>query len=174
MEGTKKMINKNVEEALNSQLNKEVHSSYLYLQMASYFSEKNLDGFANWMKVQAQEEHFHAMKFFDYIINRGGKVVLDSIEKPESEYESILDVFEKTLNHEVYVTSQINEVYQIAENEKDRATLSFLKWFIDEQVEEESTVENIIANIKLVGCSSDAIFMMDREMANRVFTEPTA
>ena len=168
------MINRNVEKALNSQLNKEFYSSYLYLQMASYFSEKNLDGFANWMKVQAQEEHFHAMKFFDYIISRGGKVELETIEKPESEYESILDVFEKTLNHEVYVTSQINEVYQVAENEKDRATLSFLKWFIDEQVEEESTAENIIANIKLVGCSSDAIFMMDREMANRVFTQPSS
>ena len=141
--------------------------------MAAYFEEMGLKGFANWMKVQAQEENSHAHKFYDYLVDRGGKVVLETIEKPQNEYKSVIDVFEKTLEHEVYVTSLINNLMDVAEEVKDRASLSFLKWFIDEQVEEESNCEDIIAQLKIVDCSGDALFMMDREMAQRVFVDNT-
>lgn len=167
------MINEKMAKALNDQINKEFYSSYLYLQMAAYFEEIGLKGFANWMKVQAQEENSHAHKFYDYLVDRGGKVVLDTIEKPQNEYKSVIDVFEKTLEHEVYVTSLINNLIDVAEEVKDRASMSFLKWFIDEQVEEESNCEDIIAQLKIVDCSGDALFMMDREMAQRVFVDNT-
>ncbi len=167
------MIHEKMRKALNEQINKEFYSSYLYLQMAAYFEEMGLKGFANWMKVQAQEENSHAHKFYDYLVDRGGKVVLETIEKPQNEYKSVIDVFEKTLEHEVYVTSLINNLMDVAEEVKDRASLSFLKWFIDEQVEEESNCEDIIAQLKIVDCSGDALFMMDREMAQRVFVDNT-
>ena len=167
------MIHEKMRKALNEQINKEFYSSYLYLQMAAYFEEMRLKGFANWMKVQAQEENSHAHKFYDYLVDRGGKVVLETIEKPQNEYKSVIDVFEKTLEHEVYVTSLINNLMDVAEEVKDRASLSFLKWFIDEQVEEESNCEDIIAQLKIVDCSGDALFMMDREMAQRVFVDNT-
>lgn len=167
------MIHEKMRKALNEQINKEFYSSYLYLQMAAYFEEMGLKGFANWMKVQAQEENSHAHKFYDYLVDRGGKVVLETIEKPQNEYKSVIDVFEKTLEHEVYVTSLINKLMDVAEEVKDRASLSFLKWFIDEQVEEESNCEDIIAQLKIVDCSGDALFMMDREMAQRVFVDNT-
>ena len=167
------MIHEKMRKALNEQINKEFYSSYLYLQMAAYFEEMGLKGFANWMKVQAQEENSHAHKFYDYLVDRGGKVVLETIEKPQNEYKSVIDVIEKTLEHEVYVTSLINNLMDVAEEVKDRASLSFLKWFIDEQVEEESNCEDIIAQLKIVDCSGDALFMMDREMAQRVFVDNT-
>ena len=141
--------------------------------MAAYFEDMGLKGFANWMRVQAQEENSHAHKFYDYLVDRGGKVVLEAIEKPNNDFKSVLDVFEKTLEHEIYVTSLINNLMDVAEEVKDRASLSFLKWFIDEQVEEESNCEDIIAQLKIVDCSGDALFMMDREMAQRVYVAPS-
>ena len=167
------MINEKMAKALNEQINKEFYSSYLYLQMAAYFEDMGLKGFANWMRVQAQEENSHAHKFYDYLVDRGGKVVLEAIEKPNNDFKSVLDVFEKTLEHEIYVTSLINNLMDVAEEFKDRASLSFLKWFIDEQVEEESNCEDIIAQLKIVDCSGDALFMMDREMAQRVYVAPS-
>ncbi len=167
------MINEKMAKALNEQINKEFYSSYLYLQMAAYFEDMGLKGFANWMRVQAQEENSHAHKFYDYLVDRGGKVVLEAIEKPNNDFKSVLDVFEKTLEHEIYVTSLINNLMDVAEEVKDRASLSFLKWFIDEQVEEESNCEDIIAQLKIVDCSGDALFMMDREMAQRVYVAPS-
>ena len=167
------MIHEKMRKALNEQINKEFYSSYLYLQMAAYFEEMGLKGFANWMKVQAQEENSHAHKFYDYLVDRGGKVVLETIEKPQNEYKSVIKKKKKTLEHEVYVTSLINNLMDVAEEVKDRASLSFLKWFIDEQVEEESNCEDIIAQLKIVDCSGDALFMMDREMAQRVFVDNT-
>ena len=125
------------------------------------------------MKVQAEEESFHAHKFFDYILERGGKVELLEIEKPICEFESVLDVFEKTLKHEVYITSCINSLMDVAEEIRDRAAVSFLQWFLEEQIEEESTAENIIAQLKLAeGCSKDILFMLDKEMASRTFSKP--
>ncbi len=167
------MINEKMAKALNEQINKEFYSSYLYLQMAAYFEDMGLKGFANWMRVQAQEENSHAHKFYDYLVDRGGKVILEAIEKPNNDFKSVLDVFEKTLEHEIYVTSLINNLMDVAEEVKDRASLSFLKWFIDEQVEEESNCEDIIAQLKIVDCSGDALFMMDREMAQRVYVAPS-
>ena len=167
------MINEKMAKALNEQINKEFYSSYLYLQMAAYFEEMGLKGFANWMKVQAQEESTHAHKFYNYLLDRGGKVVLETIQKPEDDFKSVIDVFERVLNHEVYVNSLINSLMDVAEELKDRASMSFLKWFIDEQVEEEANCEDIIAQLKIVDCSGDALFMMDREMAQRVFVDNT-
>ena len=129
------MINEKLEKAFNDQINKELYSEYLYLSMQAYFERLNLKGFVNWMSVQVQEEHAHALGMFDYLNQRGGNVQLEAIDKPETDWESPLAVFEQVLEHEEYVTSRINALMDVAEETKDRAAMSFLNWYLKEQVE---------------------------------------
>lgn len=166
------MISQKMQDAFNFQINKEFYSSYLYLSMSAYFQEVGLSGFANWMRVQAQEENFHAMAMFDYVLERGGNVVLAKIDAPESSWSSTLEVFQETLAHEQFVTGLINKLADVADEEKDRAALSFIQWFIDEQVEEEATVSDFVAKLKLISANGDALFSMDKEAATRVFVAP--
>jgi len=166
------MIKEKIREALNQQLNAELYSSYLYLSMAAYFESINLKGFANWMRVQTQEELVHAMKFYDFIIERGGKVVLSSIEGPPTEWASPLAVFEHAYEHEQKVTGLINNLVDLSAAEQDHATSNFLQWFVAEQVEEEASADEVVQKIKLMGDASGGLFMLDRELAQRVFTPP--
>lgn len=166
------MIKKEVLNALNEQINAESYSAYMYLSMAAYFEHLGLPGFANWMKVQYQEESAHAIKFFNYVTDRGGKVVLKAIDQVPVDFDGIVDVFEKTLTHEIHVTSLINNLMNVAITASDHASQSFLKWFIDEQVEEEANVEKILATLKLINGQGNGIFMMDRELNQRVFVDP--
>ncbi len=163
-----------MEKAINEQINAEMYSAYLYLSMASYFDEINLPGFANWMKIQFQEEWAHAMRFYNYVVERGGKVELEAIEKPKSQWKDVIDVFEETLTHEKHVTSLINNLMTLAHEERDYASISMLQWFIDEQVEEEATASGILENLKLVEGKGNALFMMDKEFGSRVFVDPNS
>lgn len=167
------MLNEKMLNALNDQINAEQYSSFLYLSMAAYFNEKGLPGFANWMYIQYQEEMTHANKFFNYVNERGGKVMLKSIEQMPTEFDGVIDVFEKTLEHEQLVTSKINNLVDVALEVRDHATQSFLKWFVDEQVEEEANVKEILDTLKLIGGQGNGIFMLDREMRQRVFVDAT-
>ncbi len=161
------MLTEKMQKALNGQLNAELYSSYLYLSMNAYFKSVNLDGFANWMYYQAQEELEHSMKFYDFIIQRGGKVVLTQIEAPTTEWDSPLAVFEATLAHEQKVTGLINDLVEIALEEHDHATNIFLQWFVSEQVEEEESVSGVLEQLKLMGDAKGGLFMIDRELAKR-------
>jgi ferritin len=167
------MIKKKVQEALNEQINAELYSSYLYLSMAAKFENMSLEGFAHWMTIQAQEELSHAMKLYDYVNERGGRVYLKGIEEPPREWKSTLDVFEAVYNHEQKVTSLINKLVDLSIKEKDHATTNFLQWFVKEQVEEEASADSILQKVKLVG-SGDGIFLLDKELGQRppVFTLP--
>ena len=166
------MISEKLEKAINEQINKEIYSSYLYLSMASYLADLGLSGFSNWMKIQVQEETAHAMGLYDYLIERGGSVELEAIEKPKTTWNNVLDVFESTLAHEQFVTKSLNELADVADEVKDRAAASFLQWYIDEQVEEESTATDIINKLKLINSDGNALFMLDKDMAARTFTAP--
>jgi len=166
------MLSKTMEKALNEQVNAELYSSYLYLSMSAYFQNLNLSGFASWMKAQAQEELFHAMKFYNYVYERGGKVVLQAIVAPPTEWESPLAAFEAALAHEQKVTGLINDLVNLAIEEKDHATNNFLQWFVSEQVEEEDSVGEVVNKIKLIGQASGGLFMLDRDLAQRTFTMP--
>jgi len=168
------MIKKEVLEAFNGQINAESYSAYMYLSMAAYFENMGLSGFAHWMKVQYQEESAHALKFFNYVTERGGKVVLKAIDQVPVDFDGIVDVFEKTLVHEVHVSGLINNLMNVAISASDHASQSFLKWFVDEQVEEEANVEKILATLKLINGQGNGIFMMDRELSQRVFVDPNA
>jgi ferritin len=161
------MLTAKMQKALNGQMNAELYSSYLYLSMNAYFKSVNLDGFANWMYYQAQEELEHAMKFYDFICQRGGRVQLAQIEAPPSEWNSPLAVFEDTLAHEQKVTGLINDLVEIANEERDHASQIFLQWFVSEQVEEEDSVGGVLEQLKLMGEAKGGLFMMDREMAKR-------
>ncbi len=166
------MIKDTVEKALISQFTAELYSSYLYLSMSSYFSFNNLNGFANWMRVQAQEELMHAMKFYDYVIERGGRVIVTAIEAPPAEWDSPLAVFKHVYEHEQKVTGLINDLVNKAIEEKDHATTAFLQWFVTEQVEEESSADEIVQKLNLVGDQGSGILMLDQELGQRVFTPP--
>lgn len=167
------MIKKKMQQALNKQLNAELYSSYLYLSMSAYFNSINLKGFANWMKVQAQEELSHAMKFYNFILERGGKVILSEIDPPQSEWNSPLAAFEHVYRHEQKVTSLINSLVDLSISEGDHATNNFLQWFVTEQVEEEASADEVVQKLKLAGKSAGGLFMIDRELAQRVFAPPT-
>ncbi|MGA1862811.1 ferritin [Deferribacter thermophilus] len=166
------MISKKMAEALNEQLNKEFFSAYLYLSMSAYSEHIGLKGFANWFYVQYQEEMTHVMKFYKYILDQGEQVKLKAIEQPEQEFESPLDMFEKTLEHEKFITKSINELVDLAMQEKDYATHTFLQWFVTEQVEEEASVNEILDQLKLVQNSGNGLFMIDKELAKRTFQSP--
>lgn len=167
------MINENVAKILNEQVNKEFYSSYLYLSMSAYFSDIGLLGFANWMRVQSQEELAHAMLIYDFLINRNAKVTLAPIDGVPNEWGSPLSVIEAALKHEIYVTGLINNIVAIAEENKDRATMSYMNWFVDEQVEEESNAQDIISKLKLIGDDKSALYLLDKDLAARVFVQPT-
>ena len=166
------MLSKKMEKAINQQINAELYSSYLYLAMATYFESNSLVGFSNWMRQQAQEELFHAMKMFDFVCERGGRVILQAIEQPPSKWTSPLNAFETVLSHEQKVTGLINNLVNLALDERDHATNIFLKWFVSEQVEEEATAGTLVDKLKLIGKDANGMFMLDTELAQRTFTLP--
>jgi len=167
------MLSDNLLKNLNDQVNFEFYSSYTYFAMAAYAESVDLSGIANFFRVQAQEELFHAMKLYDYIFQKNGVVELEKIDKPEGKYESIIDVFETGYKHEQLVTSRIYKLADIASEEKEHATMSLLRWFIDEQVEEENTFNTLLKKIKRAEDNPAALYMLDEELATRVFTPPT-
>ena len=166
------MINEKLQKEFNVQINKELYSEYLYLAMKTYFMEQNLMGFVNWFDVQVQEEHAHAMGMFNYLNERGGKIELMPIDKPEFSGKTPLEIFEEVLKHEQYVTSRINTVYDVAEEVRDRAAMKFLDWYIDEQVEEEASVDGVLSTLKLIGDDKNALLLLDKDLATRTFTAP--
>lgn len=166
------MLSEKIVDALNGQLNKELYSAYLYLSMSAHSTFIGLKGFANWFMVQYQEEMVHAMKIYNYINDQGAKVKLMNIEEPPSDFESPLDMFEKTLEHEKFITKSINELADLVLDEKDHATYMFLQWFINEQIEEESNDVDIINKLKLIGNDGNGLLMLDKELALRVFVPP--
>jgi ferritin len=161
------MISQGVQDAVNEQINHEFFSAYIYLSMSAYFEQANLPGFANWMKVQAREEVTHGMKLFDFINDRGGRVLLKPIAGPQTEFKSPQDVFEQALKHEQSVTKMIHNLYQIADEARDFATQVALQWFITEQVEEEKSADLIVEQLKMIGNDRPALLILDRELGSR-------
>lgn len=168
------MLKSTVQQALNDQINAELYSSYLYLSMESYFQSLSLAGFATWMRAQVKEELIHAMKMYDYVSERGGRVVLDAIARPENQWDSPLAAFEHILRHEEGVTGLINDLMEVAIGERDHATQIFLQWFVSEQVEEEASVGGIVDKLRLIAKDSSGLFFLDAELGKRVFSEPAA
>lgn len=160
-------------QSMNKQINAELYSSYLYLSMAAWANKKGYKGIANWLQVQAKEEHAHALKFYTYIEERKECPELYAIDKPENSWNGITHLFESVYEHELKVTALINNLYSLALDGKDHATSSFLQWFVNEQVEEEAAVCSIIDEIKLAGEKGPGIYMIDKELAQRVFVDPT-
>jgi ferritin len=156
-----------MQDAINDQINKELYSSYLYLSMAAYFADRNLSGFAHWMRVQEGEEREHAMKFYDFILERGGKVMLKAIDAPKTEWTSTLEIAEEVAAHEAKVTASIYALYETALKEKDYPAQVMLQWFISEQVEEEKNAAEIVANLKLIEERGTAIFVLDHQLGKR-------
>ena len=165
-------MNEKLQQAFNDQINKEFYSEYLYMSMFAYFDRMNLQGFKNWMNVQMQEEHAHAMGMFNYVHERGGKVILQAIDQPQTDWESPVALFEHVLEHEKFVTSRINALMDVAEEVKDRAAVSFLDWYLKEQVEEEANVSNVLKTLKMVCEDKNCLYMYDKELATRTFVAP--
>jgi ferritin len=161
------MLGQAIQDRLNEQLKNEIYSSYLYLSMSAYFEANNLPGFAHWMRVQVQEEQEHAMGFYQFIRDRGGRVILQAIDQPPVDYQSPLDAFEKTLAHEQEVTSLIHGLCELAVQEKDYASQVFLQWFVTEQVEEEASATQIVETLRLIQDNVPALIMLDRELGRR-------
>ena len=168
------MMDERMAGALNKQINEELYSSYLYLAMASYFEDLGLKGFASWMKVQVQEEVAHAMKIFNFLGDRGEKVKLLEIKKPDDNWENPLKAFEAALYHERFITGCINELLNLSTELKDHSTSSFLNWYVDEQVEEEATASDVVSKLKFAGNNGNSLLMLDKEMGTRVFVNPLA
>ena len=162
------MISQKVQDAFNEQLNAEAYSAYLYLAMSAYFESLNLNGMASWMRVQAQEETAHAMKFFDHVQSRGGRVVLTQIAPPPAEWDSPLAAFEAAYEHETVISEEINKLVDLSIAESDHASNAFLQWFVTEQVEEEESVLQIVDQLKLIGDDRGALFLLERELGQRV------
>ena len=162
------MKSSKVEQAINKQINAELYSSYLYLSMVAFFESHDQQGFAKWFRIQADEEYAHAMKFFDYLHNIGGKVTLSKIEGPKTNWDSFLTVFKETSKHEQEVTKSINDLVDLAIAEKDHATVNFLQWFVSEQVEEEATAEQNVRKMEMIGDSKSGLYMLNRELGSRV------
>ena len=167
------MQKEKVEDVFNEQIMHEFFSAHLYLSMAAYLESIDLPGFAHWMRIQYQEEVSHAMKLFEYVIERDGQAIITGFEDPQIEWKSALDVFEGAYAHEQIVTGLINTLMDIAIAEKDHASQIFLQWFVNEQVEEEATAKGIIQQLKMLGDSKAGLFQVDRELGSRVFTPPT-
>jgi ferritin len=169
------MISEKMQKALNAQINAEFFSAYLYLAMAAYFEEKNLPGFAHWMEVQFEEETMHAMKIYRYVVDRGGRAQFQAIEEPQKDWDSPLAAFEDAYKHEQYITGRINDLMKLSLELGDFTTQSFLKWYLDEQVEEEANVDEIVQSFHLMGNDRQSLFMLDRELKQRQASpDPTA
>ncbi len=161
------MLSKKVEKAINEQINRELYSAYLYLSMATYLADQNLDGMAGFMKAQAQEEVEHAMKMYHYVEDQGGRVLLEAIEKPQTDFEDAEQIFKLSLEHEKFVTRNIHNLVDLAIEDKDHATKTFLDWFVTEQVEEESTMDSIVGKFQLIGKQGHALMMLDSQLGQR-------
>ena len=167
------MLNTRVHELLNQQINKEFYSAYLYLDFSNYFKRVGLDGFANWYLIQAQEERDHAMLFYQYLQNENQRVTLDSIEKPDKDFSSPMDVLLAGYEHEKYVTSLINDIYSAAYDVKDFRTMQFLDWFVKEQGEEETNATDLISKMELFGSDPRSLYLLNQELAARVYSAPS-
>jgi len=161
------MFNKKIQNAINDQIQRELESAQIYLSMAAYFDSVNLPGFAQWMKMQFQEEQAHAFRFYDYVFDRGGQVILQALGQPPTGFQSPLDAFEQTLAHEQKITGHINDLYALAVEERDYSSQIHLQWFVEEQVEEEKSAGDIIALLERVGDNEQALMMLDRELGQR-------
>ena len=168
------MIKKTILDALNKHVNAELFSAYIYYAMSAYFEAEDLSGMANWMRIQAQEELLHVTKFYEYINDRDGRVLFGTVEAPPAEWDSPLAAFRSAYEHECKVSALINDLVELARNEKDQATYNFLQWFVAEQVEEEAAAKAIVGQLKLVGDNGQGLFMVDRELGGRTFTAPAA
>ncbi len=168
------MLKDKMVDALNQQINEEMYSAYLYMAMSAYFDSLGLKGFANWMMVQYNEEMDHAMKIYHYLQAQGAEIKLKAIAEPQQKWDSPLDAFKATLKHEQHITECINNLVDIAEELKDRATYNFLQWYIDEQVEEEENDREIIDKLELIGDSKNGLFLLDKELSSRTYTPLTA
>ena len=168
------MISEKMQDALNEQVNKEFYSAYLYLAMSAYCNTIGLPGFANWMRQQYEEESLHVTKMYDYILDQGGKIHLKKIDEPPQEYGTPVNIFEQTLAHEQFVTGCINELMGIAVDERDYATQTFLQWYVTEQVEEESNVNDILAPLRMVGDDGGGLMMIDQQLSQRLPPAPLA
>lgn len=166
------MLKKEITDALNEQINKEIYSAFLYMSMSAYTNDLVLKGFANWFMVQYHEEMYHAMKMYEYIQSQGESVVLKTVDAPPTTFDSPLDAFEKTLAHEQVVTQSINDLMDLAIQHRDHATKIFLEWYVTEQVEEEDTAGDMIAQLQMIGDDPHALLMMDRELAGRAASIP--
>lgn len=167
------MLNEKVAELLNTQINKEFYSAYLYLSFSNYFSDEGLDGFANWYRIQAQEERDHAMLFIQYMQNNDAKITFEAINKPESEFDNHMAVLEAGLKHERYVTGLINNIYGAAYDLKDFRTMQFLDWFVKEQGEEEKNASDLIRKMELFGSDARSLYLLDSELKTRVYAAPS-
>ena len=167
------MLNAKVHELINTQINKEFYSAYLYLSFSNYFKAKSLAGFANWYMVQAQEERDHAMLFYTYLQNENMDVTLDAIAKPDKKFTCDMDVLKAGLEHELYVTSLINDIYAAAYEVRDFRTMQFLDWFVKEQGEEETNANDLISKMELYGSDPRSLYMLNQELAARVYTAPS-
>ena len=169
------MISKKMEAALNEQINREMYSAYLYMSMSADATAKGLDGFAKWFMVQYHEEMFHAMKIYQYVVDQNGTVVLKTIKEPPKEFESVQDMFEKTLEHEQFITKSINDLVDLAIEEHDHASHSFLGWYVDEQVEEEKNDHEILGKLAMIsgGGKGSGLYMLDKELGSRGLTIPS-
>lgn len=167
------MLNEKVSQLLNDQVNKEFYSAYLYLQFSNFYVEQGLAGFANWYKVQAQEERDHAMLFYQYLHNNNEAVTLDAIAKPDKELDSDMTVLKAGLEHELYVTSLINDIYAAAYEVKDFRTMQFLDWFVKEQGEEETNANDLISKMELFGSDPKSLYMLNSELGTRVYSAPS-
>ena len=161
------MLGKEIQDEMNEQMKNEFYAAYQYLSMAAYCESENLPGFAHWMRTQAQEETQHAMKFYDFILDRNGRVVLQAVEEPVVEFGAPLEVFERALEQEQRVTAMINDLYGLAVRENDYASQTFLQWFVTEQVEEEKNAGDVVETLKMIGDRSEALFLLDRELGRR-------
>lgn len=161
------MLSNTVQDAMNEQIKNELFSAYQYLSMAAFCETANLPGFARWMRAQSQEELQHAMKFYDFVLERNGRVALQAVDAPLGEFGSPLEVFEKALEHEQKVTAMINGLYGLAAGENDYASQTFLQWFVTEQVEEEKNAGDVVETLRMVGDSKEALFLLDRELGLR-------
>jgi ferritin len=168
------MIKQRMQSAMNEQIQHELSSAYLYLAMAADLHAKSLDGMAQWMKVQAQEELVHAMRFYDHIVSRNGRVELKELPKPAGEWASPLAAFQAAYEHEQFITGRIDELVKLAREENDNAGWTMLQWFVTEQIEEESSTSKVVDMLSLIGDSGHGLLMADRELGTRVFTPPPA
>ena len=165
-------MDKKIEKAFNEQINAEFFSSYLYLSMANYFADENLEGMASWMQLQTDEERMHAMKFVDYVNDRGGRVVLEQIDKPKAQWESPLEAFREAYEHEQLISRKINDLVDLAMKENNHASSAFLQWFVSEQVEEEATVQAIVGKLELIKDNPMGLLMIDQQLGLRTASGP--